>query len=811
MLDPIKKDIAFALRMLWKQPGFTAVALIALALGVGANTAIFSVVNTVLWRPLPYPDSAQIMFVAEQRPREGRMFGPVSPADYFDWRRENHSFSDMAAYMGTTWNMTGVGEPDRLRGVLASPGFLRVLGLMPAQGRDFQPEEETFGRHRVVLLTDSVWRSRFGGDPQAVGRKLSLDGNDYEIIGVLPPGLWWKTPFDILTPLALSDRDRTLRGAHFLEIVARLLPEVSMLRAKEDLAAIGARLSEAYPDNNTGHGPNLRSLHETLVGDVRGALLVLLAAATLVLLIACANVATLLLARASVRQRELSVRRAVGASRSRLVQQMLTESLVVSFAGSAAGIALAASGLTTFRKLMQAQFSGLPNLDKLAIDFPVLVAAVALTIVTGLVFGAVPAFMSSSQNVSAALNEDGRGASGGRQTLRLRSGLVVAELALSVILLVGASLLILSFYRLTNVSPGFRSDEITAAEIALPSRRYPNAARAVQFYQDLYARLRATPGVKAVAATAALPFSGEDSRLDLEFENRTFESQTPIRAHPRMVSTDYLNAMGIPLIRGRQFTERDNGSRDVVIINEAAARAYWPGEDPIGQRISFGSPRRWLEIIGIAGDVRHFGLEKDPEPEAYIPQLQGFDSLGSGFGLGMTVVIRSSSDIGTIAPFLRAAVRELDPQQPVGSMVRLDDMIAESVAPRRLNFILVSVFAVLAVVLTAAGLYGVMSYIVTQRTREIGVRMALGATRRQVLAMVVRQVGTIATIGIGVGVAGALLLTRWISSMLFGIDPADPVVYAGVAILLAVVALLAAAIPSGRASRIDPLRALRES
>jgi putative ABC transport system permease protein len=490
---------------------------------------------------------------------------------------------------------------------------------------------------------------------------------------------------------------------------------------------------------------------------------------------------------------------------------MLTESLVVSFAGSAAGIALATWGLTTFRNVMPAQFSGLPNLDKLAIDFPVLLAAVALTIVTGLVFGAVPAFMSSSQNVSAALNEEGRGASGGRQTLRLRSGLVVAELALSVILLVGASLLILSFYRLTNVSPGFRSDEITAAEIALPSRRYPNAARAVQFYEDLYARLRAMPGVKAVAATAALPFSGEDSRLDLEFENRTFESQTPIRAHVRMVSTGYLNTMGIPLIRGRQFTDGDNGLRDVVIINEAAARAYWPGEDPTGQRISLGSPTRWMEIIGIAGDVRHVGLEKDPEPEAYIPQLQGFDSLGSGFGLGMSVVIRSSSDIGTIAPFLRAAVRELDPLQPVGSMVRLDDMIAESVAPRRLNFILVSAFAVLAVVLTAAGLYGVMSYIVTQRTREIGVRMALGATRRQVLAMVVRQVGTIATIGIGVGVAGALVLTRWISSMLFGIDPADPVVYAGVAILLALVALLAAAIPSGRASRIDPLRALRES
>jgi len=434
-----------------------------------------------------------------------------------------------------------------------------------------------------------------------------------------------------------------------------------------------------------------------------------------------------------------------------------------------------------------------------------------VTTLTGAVFGVVPALLASNHRVAIALNEETRGSSGGVRASGLRSGLVVIELALSLILLVGASLLIASFYHLSNISPGFQPGQLIAAEFNLPHRRYPDQ-RAAVFFEDLFTRLRTLPGVQAVAATSALPFSGEDPRLDLYFENRQFESRTPIRAHPRHVSTDYLNTMEIPLIHGRQFTDRDNASAPaVVIINDAAARLYWPGEDPIGQRISLGSPGDWMEIVGVAGDVRHQALEKDPEPEVYIPQLQPFGSLGVDFALDMTVVVRTQAKLSTIPSALRAIVKEIDPLQSVGSILPVEELISNSVAPRRMNFVLVSAFAAVALALSAAGLYGVMSYIVTQRTREIGVRMALGATRRQAVMLVVGQAGWMVFAGIAIGVCGALWLTRWITSMLFGIGPADPFVYIAVSIILAVVAFLAAAIPSGRASRIDPLKALRES
>ena len=812
MWDTLRQDMVFGARMLWRQPGFTVVAVLALALGIGANTAIFSLVDAVLWRPLPYADPAAIVSVSEQRPREGHLYGPISPADFYDWRRDSQSFSSFAAYRDTALNITGAGEPERLRALAVSPGFLDVLGGAPARGADFRPDEETFGRHRVALLTDGFWRRRFGADADIVGRTVIFDGNPYEVRGVLAPAFSWPSQPDVVVPLALENSDRALRAAHFLDAIARRKPGVSFEQARDELAIIGQRLSANFPEENTGHGPNPRPVRDALVGDMRVALLVLFGAVALVLLIACANVATLLLARAAGRQKELAIRTAVGAARGRLVRQMLVESLLLALVGGGAGLVVALWSLAAVRQVVSTQFSQLPGIALIGIDVRVLGVAIVVSVLTGLVFGAVPAFMVSDLTVGSTLNEESRGGSGGVKGRRARTALIVAELALSLVLLVGAVLLIVSFRNLTEVSPGFQPDQVVTTRLALPSSRYGDYARIVAFYDALFERLQTVPGVTRVALASAPPFSGLDARLNLEIERRTaaFSSPAPVRAHPRVVSNDYFATLGIPLLRGRGFTEHDNSTApNVILINQATARRYWPDEDPIGQRISLGSPEQWRTIVGIVGDIRHGSLDADAEPEAYMPVAQRFDALGAGLARGMTVVMRTSLDTATIAPSLRAAVASVDPQQPVAAIQSMEDLIARSVAPRRVNFLLFSAFALIAVTLTSAGLYGVMAYLVGQRTREISVRMALGASPRAILALVLRQAGSIMAAGIAIGVLGALALTRSLTALLFGVRATDVRVYVGVSLLLAVVALLAVAVPSARATRVDPISALR--
>ena len=755
------------------------------------------------------------MALAEQRPRESRWFGPIAPADYFDWRRDSRSFSALAAYTVTSpsgaYNLTGDGEPERVRPLQVTPAFLGVIGVTPALGRDFRAEEETVGRHRVVLLSAALWRRRFGGDPSVVGRTVAIDGRTFEIVGVLPAQFWWPSRPDIIVPLALDDHDRTLRAAHFLEAIGRLRDGVSPENAREDLRIIGARLSKDFPAENANHGPNLRTLREAFVGDVQTMLLVVLGAVAFVLLIACANVATLLLARAAARQKEVSIRTALGASRNRLVQQMLTESLVIAAAGGAAGVLLAVWSLSALRAVLPARFAALPGIDHLGVDLRVLAAAVTVSLVTGLIFGVLPALAASDQRLGISLNEESRGGTGGVRARRLRSGLVVAELSLSLILLTGASLLVVSFNNLVNVSPGFEPSQLVIARVSLPGARYEEHARTVAFFDAVAERLAGAPGVQRVGATTSLPFDGPDSRLNLTIERRTAESPVPVRVHPRLISTGYLQTMGIALVRGRWFNDHDaETSVNVAIINEAAARRYWPNEDPIGQRISIGAEDDWREIVGVAGDTRHEGLDADTDPAAYLPQRQRFESLGTGFERTSTLVIRTSGNVASAAPLIRTAVANVDPQVPIGLVRQMDDLIGDSIAPRRLNFLLVSAFAAVALMLTAAGLYGVMSYLVTQRTREIGVRMALGATRRQVLRLILRDAGSMTLLGIGLGVAGALVLTRSMTTMLFGVSAANPFVYLSVSLLLTAVALLAVAIPSSRATRIDPLAALRD-
>jgi putative ABC transport system permease protein len=812
--EAVVHDAAFGVRMLRRQPGFASAAVAVLALGIGATTAMFSLVDAVLWRPLPYRHSDRILSLTEQRPRESRWFGPIAPADFFDWRRDSRSFHAMAAYRippSGAYTVTGVGEPERVGAMEVSPAFLTVLGITPARGRDFRSDEETVGRHHVVLVSDGLWRRRFGADPDIVGRSVAFDSRAFEIVGVLPARFWWPTRPDVLVPLALDDHDRTLRGAHFLEAIARLADGTSIDRARDELGVISARLSQAYPTQNAGHAANLRTLRDAFVGDVRPALLVLLGAVGFVLVIACANIAVLLLARATGRQKELSVRCAVGASRARVVQQLMTESLVIAVTGGAAGLVVASSVLAVVRGVLPAQFNELPGIAAAGLDARVLAVAMGFSIVTGVVFGIAPALAPFDSRVTAGLGEEARGSSGGVRARRWRSTLVIVELALSLILLAGAALLLVSFNRLINVAPGFQPAHLAVSRIALPGARYDEHARTVAFFDAIFDRLRVAPGVQRVAATTSLPLDGLDSRLDLVIEHRApLTEGGAVRAQARLVSTDYFATLGIPLIRGRFFSEHDNeSSPKVAIVNAAAVRRYWPDEDPIGRRISLGADDDWREIIGVAGDTRHEGLDMDADPAAYLPQHQLFENLGAGFERMMTIVIRSTDDATTNASIIRSAVASVDPQLAVGTVRPMEEVIGDSIAPRRLNFVLVSAFALMALVLTGTGLFGVMSYIVAQRTKEIGVRMALGASRRRVLGMMFGHAGRMTAAGIIAGIAGALALTRSMSSLLFGVSAADPVIYVIVSLLLVVVTLVAVAVPASRATRIDPLVALR--
>src|SRR5436190_17310929 len=686
--DALIQDLAFGARMLRREPGFTAVALVALALGIGANTTIFSIVDAALWRPLPFRHAERIMSLAEQRPRESRWFGPVAPADFFDWRRDSRSFSAMAAYMiqapSGAYNLTGAGEPERIRPLVVSPQFLAVVGVAPALGRDFRADEETVGRHRVALLSDHLWRQRFGADPSIVGRSIAFDDNSFEIIGVLPARFWWPTRPDVVVPLHLDDHDRALRAAHFLEVVGRLRDHVSPALAREELRVIGVRLSKDYPAENANHAPNLRPLRDALVGDVRPALVVLFGAVAFVMLIACANVATLLLARAAGRQKELAVRRAVGATRGRVVQQMLTESILIAMIGGTAGLLVAWWGLALVRTMLPAGFMAVPGIADAGLDVRVLAATLGLSVATGLIFGVVPALVASDSHVGVALGEETRGSTGSVRVRTLRAALVIAELALSLVLLAGAALLLVSFTRLVNVPPGFQPAQLTIAPIALPASRYGEHARTAAFFDALFERLRSMPGIQRVAATTSLPFDGPDSRLELVIEHRPASSAGPVRAHPRIVSIDYFETLGVPLIRGRGFTRHDSdASPNVAIINEAAARRHWPDEDPIGRRISLGAVDDWREIVGIVADTRHEGLDAEVEPAAFLPQHQRFASLGAGFARTMTIVMRSTNDVASAAALLRSAVRAVDSELPIGVVRTMDDLIGDTVAPRR--------------------------------------------------------------------------------------------------------------------------------
>ncbi|HKY89592.1 MAG TPA: ABC transporter permease, partial [Nevskiaceae bacterium] len=765
------QDIKYGARVLAKHKGVTAIAVLTLALGIGANTAIFSVVNAVLLRPLPFAQPEQLVRVFGTSASRNNFSRPHSYLNFSDLRAQNQALEVLAAYTGSTAALSGVDAPDQITGVIASGDIFRVLLTKPLMGRLLAPEDEQPGGAPVVVISHGLWQRRFGGDPQIVGRVIKLDGRDREVVGVTPRDFRFEFvtgATDFWLPIDSQASGYQQRGAIFLEAIGRLKPGTSVEQANADLSIVAARLEQQYKDSNTGVGVRLAPAQEELVGDLRPTLLVLLGTVGFVLLIACANVANLTLARAAGRHRELAVRAALGAGRRRIVRQLLTESLLLAIAGGLLGLVFALLGV----KLLSAFVpENLPRFGETSTDLTVLGFTLGASLLTGLFFGIAPALQSSKLDLNEALKEGGRTGTDGHGRKRIRSALVISEVAFSLILLVGAGLLIKSFMKLSNTDPGFNPDYTLTGSISLVTVRYDTKEKIVDFYHRLVERVRAVPGVKSVGAVTPLPLS--DNNTSFSFAVVGHPPLPPgerLSASTRVVTPDYFVAQGIPLRQGRVFDEQEKA---VVIINEAFARRYLPGEEPLGKRLRLGINRTEAEIVGVVGDIRGTSLAQPGAPEYYIPEA------AVAFG-DMTLVVRTANDPASMAAALRQAVAEMDKDQPFYDVRTMDALIARSVARQRFSMILVGVFAVLAVLLAAAGIFSVMSSLVAQRTHEIGVRMALGAQPRDILSMVVRHGMTLTLVGVGLGLVASFALTWLMSSLLYEVSAKDPVIYGGI-------------------------------
>ena len=817
-MDRLRHDLRFALRGLLRRPGFTAVVVLTLALGIGANSAIFSVVNGVLLRPLPYDRPGAVATLWVRWP--GNPQGELSQPEYWDLREQSRSFTRLAAYASGSLTLTGSGDPERLRTGFMSGDALPLVGVAPARGRAFTPDDDRPGAPVTVLLSDGLWRRRFGADPGVVGQKVILDDQPTTIVGVMPPGFQLPTHYagagmEIWAPLQLDPSiDRSERGWHWVNVMARLRPGVNIASASLEVGALARRMRDTYPDEyKPTFGGFAVIAADDLVGEVRPAILVLLGAVGLLLLIACANVAGLLLARAEARQREIAVRTALGAGAGRLVRQLLTESVVLALAGGAFGALLADWGV---RALVAAAPPTLPRLEAVGTDGWVLGFTLVVSLVTGILFGLVPALQASRPDLTAALAEGGRsGSSAGRQ--RFRRGLVVAQIALALMLVTSAGLLIRSFVRMRGVDPGFDPSHLLTAEVELSSVRYDTSAKIRAFYSELVHRLQTLPGVRSAAAVRALPMTGRLEIGDWSFvvEGRHANPPVPadrINADWQALTPGYFETLRIPVLRGRGIEEQDRtDATPVVVINRTLARQAWPGEDPIGRRILLGGgdvDSVWRTVVGIVGDVRHRGLTATPRPEMYLPHAQFPAGTGTAQRT-LRIVLRSQGDPAALAGPLRAALAELDPAVPLVDVQTMEQALGAWAAERRLTMILVAAFAALALALGAVGVYGVMAHLVVQRTREIGIRIALGAVPREILALVIGQGAWLAVAGVALGVAGALVASRLLGGLLFEVTPTDPATYAGTALTLLGVAAIAALVPALRATRTDPVEALR--
>jgi putative ABC transport system permease protein len=799
MLADLITDARYAVRQLGKSPGFTLVAVLTLAFGIGATSAIFSVVNTVMLKPLPYPEAERLVMVFERVPQYGRF--SVAPANFLDWRQQNTVFERIAAYTSGSDTFVGADGPERVVRASVSWDVFELLGVAPALGRGFSQHEDAPGQNAVVVISHGMWQRRFGSDPTVLGRTISLSGTPVTVVGVMPADFYFPNrEAEFWRPIALPANPT--RGGHFLGVIARVKADVSLEQADAEMRTIAERLAVQYPQNSADESAEAIGLRERIVGPVRPMLFTLLVAVGVVVLIACANVANLLLVRASVREKEIAIRTALGAGRRRIVMQMLVESLVLAVAGGALGVLLAYLAIAPIKAL---GVGTIPRVTELALDRTVLAVTLLVTLGTGVIFGLAPAWQAARGGPGAALKEGGRAStvSSGRW---VRHALLVAEVALSLVLLVGATLLIRSFAKLTSVDPGFDAARVLAFQVALPATSYPEDHNRVDFYDRLLARLRGLPGVEAAAMTQTLPMRGSYV-LSFEIQGRPpAQPGDEQSASHRVVSPEYFSAMGIPLVRGRLLSERDAGTTPMVaVIDQAFAQRHFPNDDPIGRGLDIGNGTDgFYEIVGIVGSVHHGGLDEAASPTMYVPFKQDVFS-------AMWVVVQTSGDPAALIGAARQSVRELDSALPAFSIMPLAAVVNESVAQRRFSMLLLGLFAFVALFLAAVGLYGVVAYTVSQRTQEIGLRMAIGAEPGDVLRMVVGGGMKLAAIGVVVGIAGALALASLVASMLYGVTPFDPASYLVTAGVLLAVAALACWIPARRAMRVDPLVALRQN
>ncbi len=804
-METLVQDLRYGVRMLLQKPAFTFVVVLALAVGIGANSAIFSVVNAVLLRPLPYADPERLVMVWMDNSRINVAEDWHSYPNYTDYRDHNEVLESMAAFNNRSFNITGSGEPERVQGAWMTGSLLPLLGVNPVLGRNFSPDEEQPGKDQVVIIGHGLWQRRFGGDPNIVGQTVMLNGNPRTVIGVMPKGFAFPAKdSEMWVPIALTQQQMAARNSISYQAIGRIKPGVTFEQAKANLEMVNRWIVNQNP-NQEGYGVNPVLLHDQIVGSVRPALLALLGAVAFVLLIACANVANLLLSRAAARSREIAIRTALGAGRARIIRQLITESLLLALAGGAVGLLFAFWGLDL---LLAISPTDLPRLDQITIDRRVLGFTLGVSVLTGLIFGLVPAFQASKPDLTESLKEGGRGSSGGLQGKRIRSGLVVFEIATALVLLICAGLMIKSFMNLQDVKLGFNPDRLLTVRLQLSGTKYREDVAATTFYQQLLERVEAMPGVESASAISTLFLSKTPNSTNFTIEGRApFAPSEQVEVPVDIITPGFFKSMGIPLIGGREFTPQDAaGAPDVVIINETMAKRFWQGEDPIGKRFMYGSPGNgqapWMTIVGVVGDVRRTGFDAEVRPETFLPH-------GQAPARGMMLMVRSTSDPTNMMGTVREAVRSIDGDLPVFSVRSMDELLGDMMAQRRLNMLLFAILAAVALILAAVGIYGVIAYSVTQRTHEIGIRMALGAQRRDIVKMVVGQGIILAAGGVGMGILASFLLTRLMKALLYGVSATDLVTFVAISALLTVVAVLASFIPARRATRVDPMIALR--
>jgi putative ABC transport system permease protein len=810
-METLWHDLRFAARTLVKKPGFTFVLVLALALGIGANTAIFSVVNAVLLRPLPYKDAERLVWIWGTNPKNDIEHETASLPDYHDWKQQAESFEEMGAWGNSRITLTGDGEPERFDAAYVTAGFFDVLGAQAALGRTFTPDEDKPGNDKVIIISHALWQRRFGADPKLIGKTVLVNGGPCQVVGVMPADFKHPNPeankrVEIWQPLGVDYLKAGRRG-DYLNVIARLKPNVSIEQGRSELVTIAAQLERQYPDTNTGWSTIVLPLHERFVGDVRPVLIVLLGAVGFLLLIACANVANLLLAKAAARQKEMAIRTALGARRWRIIRQLLTESVLLAVVGGAFGLLLAIWGIDALVALSP---GNIPRLSEIRLDGRVLLFTFGISLITGVLFGLFPALQAANPNLNETLKEGGRGTTESGRSGRARRALVVAEIALALVPLVGAGLMVKSFVRLQDVNPGFNPERVLAVEVYLPRTTYKEGQQATTFYRELLTKVQNLPGVEAASAIDTLPLSGGGAVYGFSVEGHPLQptDNTP-DAEYRVVTPEYFETMSIPLLRGRYLSEQDGPNvPKSFVINDTLARRYFGDEDPIGKRLNLGDDKdpNWFTIVGIVRDTRHESLGVEPYPQMYTVNTQAPVR-------SMALVVRTTGDPAQMIPTIRSTITAMDSTLALNNARTMAQVMATSLARPRFNMLLMSLFAVVALLLAAVGVYGVMAYSVTQRTHEIGVRMALGASSREVLKMVVRQGMTLTLVGVGIGLAGAYAVTALIrsllSGLLFQVGTHDPLTFVGIALLLALVALLACMIPARRATKVDPMVALR--